>query len=475
MDDNFEFQEEQEDDAALIARFESMLSNGNQAYFDPDELEDLFNHYLFDGDINKCADVVALGVILHPNSLQIKQIHAQLKFEEGELRASLDRVNDVLSQDDANIDAYLLKAQIFIQLEERKRAIKYLFKAADLSDPEAYQDIIMDISMEYQTLEDYDSAIIILSQLLEKHPDNHSALYELAYCYDLAGKLKESISFYKVFLDKEPYSFVAWYNLGNAMCKLGNYSDAVSAFDFAIAIKDDLSSAHFNKGNALAHLGLYEASIESFEETIKHEGTQAITLNYIGESYEKLKKYDEAFSYYMHASELDPDLSEPWIGMGVVKDLTGQHLEALKYIEKAVQTDQSNAANWVMLGNAYEKNNRSIEAEEAYLSAIDIQDNLADAWFDYSNLLLDMDQANKAVEVLITGLEKCPNDKDKLEYRLAACLFITGKKDEAMTYLEHALQINFGGHKDLLEYCPEISERSEVIQLIESYSNNNER
>ena len=45
-------------------------------------------------------------------------------------------------------------------------------------------------------------------------------LYELAYCFDLAGADEASITFFRLFTDEHPYSSVSWYNLGNAFAKL---------------------------------------------------------------------------------------------------------------------------------------------------------------------------------------------------------------------------------------------------------------
>ena len=53
---------------------------------------------------------------------------------------------------------------------------------------------------------------------------NHeNALYDLAYCLNLTGELKNSIHYYKKFIDEDPYSEFGWFNLGNIYNKLKWY------------------------------------------------------------------------------------------------------------------------------------------------------------------------------------------------------------------------------------------------------------
>lgn len=471
MEDNFEFLNSSEEESELISRFESFVESGVDGYFDPSDLEEIIDIYLSNEQTDMAQKALDLGLKLHPNNALILLKLGQFQFESGLLKDSLESANNSLLIEPLMEEAILLKAQIYMQLEDRMTAIKYLRQAADICDPEDKPSLLIDIANEYQIEGEIDKSIKELKQLLKEYPGNKEGLYELAFCYDLSGDFDKSIKQYNAYLDLEPYAFVGWYNLGNVFCKKNDFENAISAFDFAIAIKDDLSSAYFNKANALSHLGRYHQAIETFEEAIEHEGCQAITLNYIGECYEKLGEHQKAYSYYEHASEIDPELAEPYIGMGIIKDIEGKPKEALPFMKLAVDMDPENAANWVMLGNAQEKCGLYDEAENSYETSLKLGSNIPEAYLDYSNMLSELKRYEEAINLLLDAIVSCPESKDLFEYRLTAYLFNIGQQNEALGYLEDALQTNYSGHKDLMNYCPDLLKRTEVVKLIENYTN----
>lgn len=60
--------------------------------------------------------------------------------------------------------------------------------------------------------------------------------------------------------------------------------------------------------------------METYKEVLKYEEPEAVTYFYIGECYEKLEHYSEAFDYYRRSSKLNPEYAEAWMGMGSIHD-----------------------------------------------------------------------------------------------------------------------------------------------------------
>ena len=56
----------------LAKRFEDMIENNEQFYFDTEEVEDIVIFYLEMGDINFAEMAVNYGLNLHPNSIELK-------------------------------------------------------------------------------------------------------------------------------------------------------------------------------------------------------------------------------------------------------------------------------------------------------------------------------------------------------------------------------------------------------------------
>lgn len=59
-------------DNELIQKFEDMIENNEELYFDTEELEDIIVYYLELGDLKSAENAVQYGLNLHPSSIEIK-------------------------------------------------------------------------------------------------------------------------------------------------------------------------------------------------------------------------------------------------------------------------------------------------------------------------------------------------------------------------------------------------------------------
>ena len=93
---------------------------------------------------------------------------------------------------------------------------------------------------------------------------------------------------------------------------------------------------------------------------------------------------------------------------------------------------------------------------------------LENIWLDYSNLLFAEGDKEEAVAMLALGIKHHP-DNAELFYRMAACLLWSGKKQEALTYLQSALQLDYKKHKEIFKFLPELRKNRTVLDMIKSY------
>ena len=49
---------------------------------------------------------------------------------------------------------------------------------------------------------------------------------------------------------------------------------------------------------------------------------------YLGEAYERINDLENALVYYRKSTELNPQLSDGYIGIGIIKDLEGKTAQA---------------------------------------------------------------------------------------------------------------------------------------------------
>lgn len=356
-----------------IERFEAYLKGSSLGFFDSERFEGIIDHFLIQGQYSKAKEAAEIAINQYPFTTLFQLRKAQSMSGLGQLKEALTLINQIEKMEEAKGELLLTKASIFSQLKDSKNAIKYYRAALAHLELDERDDIYIDLAMEYELDNDYNSAIKVLREAIAMNPHNEGAIYEMAFCYDQLEEYDRSIDCYSNFIDENPYSYTAWYNLGNAYSKLENYEKAIWAYDYCIIINEDFSPVYFNLANAYLSMDKYNMAIENFTKCIDLEGDDATAYCYIGECYEQLGQLDLAKHHYQKSLELAPMLPDAWLGLGILEDLNGNTQEGIVLIHKALELDPNNAGICCVLGTAYQKLEKNDEALTYYYLALEVE------------------------------------------------------------------------------------------------------
>ncbi|HMN04577.1 MAG TPA: tetratricopeptide repeat protein [Flavobacteriales bacterium] len=450
-----------------VRRYEAMEAAQDRLFFDVEEIEMIVDHYLERSEPRKAEKVLSFAKELHPSSLAITFAEAVVMMALGRLRKALDLLDAVEKVEPWNEEVQLHKAGIFSQQRNHRRSVEHYKRALELAE-DGLDEIYLDLAFEYENLEDFESAIDCLKQALELNPENEVVLYELAYCYDLAGADEASITFFRNFTNDDPYSSVAWYNLGNVLAKLERYEESNEALDLAIVIDERFSSAWFSKARNLLIAGKYEEAIACYEETLVFDGPQAITYSFIGECYEKMERFEQALINYDQSIALDPEWVDAWIGRGVVKDMQDRLPEALNALQHALRLSPDHPDALYYYALALGRAGRSEEAFALFEKLHVVEPQNLDAWMDHADMLLQLKDAEAALLKFQEG-GQVHKLNPHYKYRLVSYLLRTGRDQQALLELEEALAADHAGHTQLLNYWPDVAKMPQVMHLIELY------
>ncbi|MEN8929092.1 MAG: tetratricopeptide repeat protein [Flavobacteriales bacterium] len=459
-----DFDANNEEFKSLIKNIELKLKNKDSFYLDVEEIGNVCNYYLEKGIVNKALVILKIGLNLHPVSSEIRLHMAQVYLAQGEYKTALTFANKTLEIEPNNTEVLILKAEIFSYQGNHKKSVEFYLEYLERNDSENLDLIYNDIAWEFESLKDYANALKYLKLALALNPKEDTLLFEIAYFYEEMGKQEECIAFYNKFLDENPYSYNGWYNLGIVYNERKQFKKAVFAFEYATLIKEDFASAYFNKGNAHYNLKEYGLALECYYNTFEYEDNQAITFCYIGECYEKLENYPEAEKSYEIALTLSENIQEALVGMAIIKDKMGKTIESVPFIEKANKLYPKNPDCWYIAGEVYNRLERYEDAYYSYSRADEFNDEKnIQIILDFSNFIAENLSLQEAVDYLKNS------KKTKAKFRLVAYLQMLGKHKKAMNLLEKCLAEKYDGHKDLLEYYPEMMEMPEYISLIENF------
>jgi tetratricopeptide (TPR) repeat protein len=348
---------------AAVQRYEKMMDEATNYYFDVHEFEKIFDYYFGQKRYKLAKEVLALGMTQHPGAISLFLKEAQILVEKGKAKEALAKIALVESVDSSNETVFLLKGSAYLIMADYDTAQRFYEKAIELS--EEPEDWVLNIAYTFERIGKFDRAIYFLQKYLDKNPDNEDILWELAVFHEQNGDDEKALKTYRKFIDINPFSDAGWFNMGVILNQMEQYDEAIESFDYVLAINPDFTSALFNKGNTLANLDKHEEAIQTYSEFLLKDENHAQTLTYIGESYEKLNNNTMAYQYYRKARAADPSFSEPWYGLASIMLQKENPYEALYYIRKAIQLKSGNPDYLFLLG----KVNMKLEFFEDALSA----------------------------------------------------------------------------------------------------------
>jgi len=450
----------------LINRFELMVKDDMQYFFDVDEFEIIIDYYLDTQNLQMGEKAISEGLKQHPSCSDFDIRKARLLAFEKKYYEALELLNQIELLEPANDEVYAAKGEIYSMMNKHELAIKEYKKSILYS--ENPEDIYASIAYEYENMNDYPQAIKNLKKALEIKPDSENLIHEIAFFFELTGRDEEAIQFFTEFLDKNPYSKVGWFNLGIFFNTLELFEKAIEAYEFTLAIDEEFSSAYFNIANSYSGLQHYKKAIKYYKKTFEFEDPEPLTYYYIGESYENLNDLENALLNFNKAIKLDDKIGEPWAGSARIAVKKQQDTKAIKYYEKAISLMPLNDDFKYELAIVRLRNRMFSEAEKLFKEIIEHDASFIEAWINYSVCIHLSNNIEMAIDIIEKAIEK-NKDEATLWYRLAGLLYKSGKIQQAFYYIETALKLDFETHTELLEFIPELEKESRFIELLGVY------
>ena len=160
-------------------------------------------------------------------------------------------------------------------------------------------------------------------------------------------------------------------------------------------------------------LGDYARAVRELRTVVTVDPTIAKANYFIGQSYIRLNKYDEAETAFRRELELNPT------------DVLSKYHLALTLIERKIETD------------------KAITILEETIS---LKDDYADARYQLGKILLEKGETNKAIEQLESAVTSDPN-KDYIHYQLSIAYRKGARKDDADRELKRYQDLKAAGRK----------------------------
>ena len=472
MFDDDNFLDDDMDVKELVDRFEKMVKQHQSCYFDADELNVILEHYLQQNNIKRENQAADIAVKYHPNNPIINIIKAKQLLANSHAQEALSTLKNAdLDHDDA--DYLLTLAACYSDLGEHQKAINAYMKAAKEFDFKDCEDIYNFIAVEYANLGQIENALKYFILGIDRAEDLDNQYYEIRNCYSMLDQMDEALNFFRKEIDKNPYSVPAWMALGNCYVRMGKLDNAIEQFEYAIAIDPHYKKGYIDIATAYNELDRFKETKEIVEEAMRYNAETALLLCLYGEAHAKLDDNETALKIYQKALKMDDKLPEAYAGIGfVLSDENNPH-SAIKFLKHAHTLSPYNTDYMYVLIEEYNKIADYDNALKFANEILELNPYDENVYISIMECYVLKDDPERAMEALERGLSLLPAHAALL-YRKAFIYFAMDRNESGLLTLELALQYDYDGHIEFLNFDAEnLTRNTAIMDLIEEYRKKN--
>jgi tetratricopeptide (TPR) repeat protein len=451
----------------LVTEYENMIQRGLATFFDEKDYLKLVDYYEEEGLFERALEVVEQALKNHQYSADFYIRKAQLLLDTSREELALDVLEQAAVFAPGEADIFLLRAEALAYLNQTDEAFAILEDLKQTADQEEMSDIFVVEATIYENLEQFEQMFFSLKAALQENPRHKEALERIWLCVELSKNYEESINIHEEILDADPYSYLAWYNLGHAHSYLGHYEEAIEAYEFAYVINEKFEYAYRDCAEMCFELKLYHKALKCYLEILENFEPESEVLLRVGQCYQNLENYKTARKYYQDALRLDPLDDEVHFQIGECYACEEKWKSAIVAFRKAISIEDNREEYYAAIGNAYFRSGDLEKAEPNFRLATELASEESSYWIQYAGFLMDTGRGEEAL-LLLDEADLYAVGAD-LQYCRVACLFRTGRRQEAFYRLGEALIEDFGSHSTLFDLIPELERDPAVLSLISTY------
>ena len=446
-----------------ITRFELMLQSNRVYFFDATEFEEIIQFYIDSGSLRLAYKALEIGENQHPGNSGLKLLHVELMLLNNQYKEAEDVIDRLREMEPFNEYVYIHKAVILSKTKRHQEAISFLNKGLEYCESQA--EFHSMLAMEYLYLDSYIMAKEHFIKCLEEDPKDTQALYNLIYCFESLENPDGAIEFLNDYLEADPFSEIAWHQLGRQYSSKGLLKQALSSHEFAVICDSDFIGAYFEMGKTLEKMKRYNEAILAYELTLSIAEPTAFALFHIGQCHIELGNTKLAIHYFKRTLNEDLLYEKAWIALIDLYFKNKEFEKALYYAKRSIQIDNVNVSTW----KRYAQINFILgfleEADLGFSECVNLGNYEVDTWVKWADVLKEMDDYPKAIEILQHGLEFHP-ESSVINFRLGGIYLLSSQSIEASFYLKNAYMSDAKQLSHFYETFPEFKSSSFVKQSL---------
>ena len=451
----------------LLKQYEVMSQKGVVSFHEETVFMDMIDLLENGGQWHKATSLAEAAITQHPFSADLYLRKAELLLNRNMIEECLVTIEQAEIFAPCNVNLRLLRAELLHAKGAFVEALDVLDQLKGKTSLEELSEVFMIEAIIYEDLKDKQAMFSALRRCLVANPNNTEGYTKMILLVEKCGFHKESVVFHNKLIDKNAYNWQAWLNLGMAFRGINKKNEAIEAFEFTFAINEQCSMAYLEAADLLLDLGENERARLVYEVAIFNTKETPELLSQLGFCHQLLGNYKVATDFYERVLELDKYDSDAHYRIGECAKSLQQWTQAIEAYKKAIKLCTDREEYHAGLAEAYFLSDQLPNARASYRRAANIGCDDVTYWLRYAYFLLNIGEIKATLRVLDKA-DMCAGGTE-IEYCRIACLYMMGKKTEALYKLGEALQCDYDMHKTLFIWRPELAENADLIAVIKAF------
>ena len=450
----------------LVAEYEDALSKNKQYFFDQDKIEQVIEFYEAQRAYDQALEAVNISLVQFPYSSFLLVKKAQLLFELKMCSKALKYLEKAEIYDPSDSAIHFLRAEIYAYQKHFEKAIAILNEMKQDVDKEEYVDLLLQMADVYEDWENFDQLFETLAECIETEVESEEALNRINYITEITGNFERSINLHQRILEEHPFNVLAWYNISSAYSGMGLTEKAIDALEYTVALDPELDFAYRDLANLRMDIGLYDKALDAIEEFKELVGENEDSWLVEGRCMHDLKEYNEARKIYQKA--IDKWQNNAFFHSLVAETYAaeGNWSLAKKSYQKAANSDNQNYEYWLSLAwTAFEDEDYET-VEVAVNQCLEIEAERFDAYYLNAQTKFNCELFEQARSILDTGIS-ANNNAIELIYAKAALLITMGKRKQGIELLQVAVASDKTKYTAFFTFAPRLEDDSTLLDIID--------
>ena len=211
----------------------------------------------------------------------------------------------------------------------------------DMSGPDPKDRVevlgVLEKSAELMNHDRFQAAIPMLKRIQAQDPTNPAIYQKLGVCLERTGQYQKAIDVYRMAIENHADGDQTHASIGNNLVRVGKLQEAADAMEKAAEMNLTNLQNLVNLATAYLQLGRTADCEKTLKAILAQNDGYAEAYNVYGLLSIQRGDGNTARTYLEKAIECDPDLTEPYLNLGLLAEKAGQPQIAISYYKKFLE------------------------------------------------------------------------------------------------------------------------------------------